>query len=75
MGRISAVLDVTSPEPLPAGSRLLSLPNVFLTPHIAGAAGLETRRLADLMIDEIERYGIGRPLEHEVKRNLLEAIG
>ncbi|WP_246486438.1 hydroxyacid dehydrogenase [Kribbella qitaiheensis] len=35
-GRIDAVLDVTDPEPLPPDSPLLDLPNVFLTPHLAG---------------------------------------
>ncbi|MCF6476980.1 hydroxyacid dehydrogenase, partial [Nonomuraea sp. MG754425] len=38
-GRISAVLDVTDPEPLPAGHALLGLPNVLVTPHISGARG------------------------------------
>jgi len=65
-GRISAVLDVTHPEPLPADSRLFDLPNVFLTPHIAGAAGTEIPRLAELALDEIERWSRGEPLQHEV---------
>ncbi|MCQ4212617.1 hydroxyacid dehydrogenase, partial [Streptomyces longispororuber] len=40
-GRLSAYLDVTSPEPLPAGHPLLTLPNVLVTPHVAGAQGSE----------------------------------
>jgi phosphoglycerate dehydrogenase-like enzyme len=55
-GRISAVLDVTDPEPLPPGHPLLSLPNAFVTPHVAGAQGTELRRLTDLAIDEVERF-------------------
>ncbi|HET6740499.1 MAG TPA: hydroxyacid dehydrogenase, partial [Kribbella sp.] len=44
-GRIDAVLDVTDPEPLPPDSPLLDLPNVFVTPHVAGAVGNEIARL------------------------------
>jgi phosphoglycerate dehydrogenase-like enzyme len=64
--RLNAVLDVTDPEPLPADSPLFEMPNVFLTPHIAGAAGTEIPRLAELALDEIERWACGRPLQHEV---------
>lgn len=60
-GRISAVLDVTEPEPPPLGSALFELPNVFLTPHLAGAQGTELVRLADLAIDEVERFALGQP--------------
>ncbi|MEV4019937.1 NAD(P)-dependent oxidoreductase [Nonomuraea angiospora] len=44
-GRLSAILDVTDPEPLPVDSPLFGLPNVQLTPHIAGAMGTEVHRL------------------------------
>ena len=40
-GRISAVLDVTWPEPPSPDSPLCTLPNVFLTPHVAGSLGKE----------------------------------
>jgi phosphoglycerate dehydrogenase-like enzyme len=63
-GRIAAVLDVTEPEPLPADSPLFTLPNVVLTPHIAGALGTEVRRLGDLAIEEVVRYAAGRPFAH-----------
>jgi phosphoglycerate dehydrogenase-like enzyme len=63
-GRISAVLDVTEPEPLGADSPLFTLPNVVLTPHIAGALGTEVRRLGDSAIAEIARYAAGRPFAH-----------
>ncbi|MEU1167450.1 hydroxyacid dehydrogenase, partial [Streptomyces sp. NPDC005921] len=67
-GRISAVLDVTDPEPLPAGSPLYSLPNVFLTPHIAGSLGNELARLGDTVVQELERIASGLPLAHPVHR-------
>lgn len=68
---ISAVLDVTSPEPLPPGSVLFSLPNVVLTPHIAGTVGNERRRLGQAMVEELRRYVAGQPLLHEVRPELL----
>lgn len=55
-GRISAVLDVTTPEVLPASSPLYSLPNVLLTPHIAGSMGNELGRMADFALNELERW-------------------
>jgi phosphoglycerate dehydrogenase-like enzyme len=66
-GRIEAVIDTTEPEVLPADSALYELPNVFLTPHVAGALGSETRRMTSLAIGEIERLVRGEPLEHEVR--------
>jgi phosphoglycerate dehydrogenase-like enzyme len=67
-GRLSAVLDVTEPEPLPAGSPLYGLPNVFLTPHIAGSLGNELERLGLVVVAEVERLVAGLPLAHEVRR-------
>lgn len=67
-GRISAVLDVTEPEPLPAVSPLYTLPNVFLTPHIAGSLGNELERLGRTAVEELERLVAGLPPTHEVRR-------
>ncbi|WP_449353377.1 hydroxyacid dehydrogenase [Streptomyces shaanxiensis] len=66
-GRLRAVLDVTEPEPLPAGSPLYRLPNVFLTPHIAGSLGNELERLGRIVVEELERVGAGVGLVHEVR--------
>ncbi len=60
------VLDVTEPEPPLADSPLWTLANVELTPHIAGAAGGELRRLAHYMIEELERFAAGEPLRWAV---------
>jgi phosphoglycerate dehydrogenase-like enzyme len=65
-GRISAILDVTDPEPLPADSPLFDLPNVFLTPHIAGSHGNELDRLGRTVVAELERLITGLPLAHEI---------
>ncbi|GAA2944069.1 hydroxyacid dehydrogenase [Microbacterium luteolum] len=53
-GRLDAVLDVTEPDPLPTDAALRKLPNVALTPHIAGSMGTEARRLADSALDDVE---------------------
>ncbi|MGW2045770.1 hydroxyacid dehydrogenase [Streptomyces sp. NPDC001858] len=66
-GRLQAILDVTEPEPLPADSPLYRLPNVFLTPHIAGSLGNELERLGRIVVDELERLAEGLPLTHEVR--------
>lgn len=65
-GRIDAILDVTDPEPLPPDSPLLDLPNVFVTPHVAGAVGNEIARLGELAVSELERLVAGQPLEHAI---------
>lgn len=59
-----AVLDVTDPEPPAPGSPLFTLPNVVLTPHIAGSLGRERGRLGELVVEELERFATGRALRH-----------
>lgn len=66
-GRINAYLDVTHPEPLPAGDPLFSLPNVVLTPHIAGSMGSELHRMTAYALDEVERYAAGLPARFPVE--------
>ncbi|MBL1118192.1 hydroxyacid dehydrogenase [Streptomyces sp. 110] len=70
-GRLDAILDVTDPEPLPAGSPLYDLPNVLLTPHIAGSQGTETHTMAHAALTELERYAAGLPPLHPVTRESL----
>jgi phosphoglycerate dehydrogenase-like enzyme len=73
-GRLFAVLDTTDPDRLPAGSPLFDLPNVFLTPHIAGSLGRETERLTDCIVAEIERFARGAGLKHLVRREQLPRL-
>jgi phosphoglycerate dehydrogenase-like enzyme len=70
-GRISAILDVTDPEPLPADSPLFDLPNLFLTPHVAGSQGNELARMGRFIVEEAERLAAGEPLLHAVDPRLL----
>jgi phosphoglycerate dehydrogenase-like enzyme len=65
-GRINAVIDVTEPEILPPDSPLFDLPNVVLTPHMAGAQGNELHRLGASAVDEVCRYVTGVPFAHPV---------
>jgi phosphoglycerate dehydrogenase-like enzyme len=73
-GRIAAILDVTDPEPLPAGHELLSLPNVFVTPHVAGSIGAEVVRMSELAVEEVERFARGDPPLHPVRREDIDRI-
>lgn len=61
-GRLFAILDVSDPEPLPTDHPLRALPNVMITPHVAGSLGTEILRLTDSAIDEIARWLAAQPL-------------
>ena len=71
-GRISAALDVTDPlDPLPPDHDLRRLPNVILTPHIAGG-GLETRRaMGEAAVEELARLFRGERPRNHVTRAML----
>jgi phosphoglycerate dehydrogenase-like enzyme len=71
-GRIRAALDVTDPEPLPPDHPLWGLPNVLISPHMAGDSPASTIRAFELAGDQIRRFAAGKPLINEVARYLLE---
>jgi phosphoglycerate dehydrogenase-like enzyme len=71
-GRLRAALDVVDPEPLPAEHLLWSLPNVLITPHMAGDSPSTTIRCFALAGDQIRRFAAGEPLISKVPRYLLE---
>ena len=58
-GRIRAALDVTDPEPLPAGHPLWSLDGVLIAPHVGGATDAMRPRIARLVRRQIERLRAG----------------
>ena len=64
--RVSAYLDVTDPEPPPAGHPFYSLPNCVLTPHIAGSLGQEVHRMGDYCVRELGHWLAGEPFEHTI---------
>lgn len=63
-----AVLDVTHPEPPEPGSPLYTLPNVVLTPHIAGSMSGECMRMGRYMVEELGRYLAGEPMHWAISR-------
>jgi phosphoglycerate dehydrogenase-like enzyme len=71
---ITAVLDVTAEEPLPKDSKLFELPNVVLSPHIAGSTGHECRRMGQMMFEEYERWVSGQPLLYQIDEARLATI-
>jgi phosphoglycerate dehydrogenase-like enzyme len=74
-GDIIAGLDVFDPEPIPLDSPILQLPNVFITPHVAGSAA-GRRRLFKLMVDELERFTNGHePLNEISSRTMANRRG
>jgi phosphoglycerate dehydrogenase-like enzyme len=56
VGDIRVSLDVFDPEPIPVGSPIRDLPNVFLSPHIAGVTAACRPRFFSFMVDELERF-------------------
>jgi phosphoglycerate dehydrogenase-like enzyme len=65
--RIRAALDVTDPEPLPAGHPLWKAPNVLITPHVAGASAQFLKRALRLASQQAQRFARGEPLLNVVE--------
>ena len=71
---LTALLDVTEPEP-PVGSHpFYTLPNCLLTPHIAGSAGDEVARMGEYMLDELKLLLSGERCRYEVTLAMLETM-
>jgi phosphoglycerate dehydrogenase-like enzyme len=70
----AAVLDVTFPEPPEADSPLYTVPNVFLTPHIAGSLGNEVHRMAEYMYEEYKAFDAGQPTRYGVTIPMLATM-
>lgn len=65
-----AGLDVTEPEPLSADHPLKKMPNVVITPHIAGLSEHNRQRSFNLMKQNINRFVKGEPLLNIVNKKL-----
>ena len=71
---LTALLDVTYPEPPVEGHPFYTLPNCLLTPHIAGSEGDEVARMGEYMLDECKTYLAGEPCQYEVSLKMLETM-
>lgn len=71
---ITAILDVTDPEPPVAGHKFYSLPNCILTPHIAGSKGKEVNRMAEYMAEEYIKFTNNQPSSYNVTLEMLETM-
>lgn len=66
---LTAILDVTDPEPPRGDSLLFQFPNIMVTSHIAGSIRGEHKRMGREMLDELRRYLTGCPLAYQVTRD------
>jgi phosphoglycerate dehydrogenase-like enzyme len=71
---LTALLDVTYPEPPVDGHPFYSLSNCVLTPHIAGSSGDEVARMGEYMLDECKAYIGGEACKYEVSMKMLETM-
>lgn len=71
---LTALLDVTQPEPPAPDSPLYSLPNVHLSSHIAGSIGDEVGRMADLMLTEFHLWRSGQAPPTRVTLDMLDRM-
>jgi len=65
-GRIRAALDVTDPEPLPAGHPLWRAPGLLLTPHVGGAIFESRERAYQVVSEQLARLAAGEPLANVI---------
>jgi phosphoglycerate dehydrogenase-like enzyme len=66
-GRLSAALDVTDPEPLPAAHPLWRTPGVLISPHVGGATTAMQPRVIRLIREQLGRFAAGEPLLNVVR--------
>lgn len=71
---LTALLDVTFPEPPEPGHTFYHLPNVFLTPHIAGSSGREVQRMGAAVNDAYDKYASNLASDMEVRLEDLEKM-
>ena len=63
-GHVHAALDVTDPEPIPAGHPLWEAPNLLVSPHVGGASSAMWPRANRLLRRQLQRFAAGEPLDN-----------
>ncbi|MFG1809768.1 2-hydroxyacid dehydrogenase [Streptomyces sp. NPDC049040] len=66
-GRLTAALDVTDPEPLPAGHPLWHAPGVLISPHVGGSTSAFQPRAKRLIRSQLVRFANGEELANVVR--------
>ena len=66
-GRLTAALDVTDPEPLPASHPLWHAPGVLLSPHVGGLSSAFAPRADRLIAAQLARFAAGQQLANVVR--------
>ncbi|MEV0007724.1 2-hydroxyacid dehydrogenase [Streptomyces sp. NPDC047973] len=65
-GRLRAALDVTDPEPLPAGHPLWHAPHTLITPHVGGSTSAFLPRAKRLLARQLTSFAAGEPVDNVV---------
>jgi phosphoglycerate dehydrogenase-like enzyme len=74
-GRLRCALDVTDPEePLPIDHPLRTSPGAIMTPHVGGGGQRTRGEMADAVMDELERFFRGEPVQHRVTPIMLSRM-
>ena len=74
-GRLRCALDVTDPvEPLPVQDSLRTLPGAIVTPHVAGSGRQVREQIAEVVIDDLERFFGGGRVRNRVTTAMLERM-
>ena len=73
-GRLRCALDVTDPEPLPVGHPLRRLRGAILTPHVGAAQRAVRTAMADIVLDDLQRFFGGRPPRNRVRAAMLDRM-
>jgi phosphoglycerate dehydrogenase-like enzyme len=74
-GRLRCAIDVTDPlEPLPVGHPLRSMKGAIMTPHVAGSGRRVREDIANVVLDDLERFFRGKPVQNRVTTAMLDRM-
>ena len=74
-GRLRCAIDVTDPtEPLPVGHPLRNMKGAIMTPHVAGSGRQVREDIANVVLDDLERFFRGKPVQNRVTTAMLDRM-